>query len=117
MTPQQLAELVKTGQISPDQLNAMDHALLYSARRFAPQEAQSTLAEPEHRAFAREATEENLSMALPIAVGSVLYPAYKALSPGRSPASLGQVTGGLKGVGEGIGRGVSNRLAALLKRY
>lgn len=117
LTPQQLASGLLSGAISPEQLNGMDHALLYQARNYVPQQYQNVLAPAEHRAFAREATSEDLTNALPIAAGALLYPAYKALvSPGRSAPSLNQVGQGLLGVGEGIGQGVQNRLMGLLGR-
>lgn len=104
MSPQELAQALRSGLIKPDQLPAMSHDLLYAARAHAPQDMQGLLASPEHQAFAREATRENPMMALPIAAGSLAYPLYKALfSPGRSEPSFDQVKSGLLGVGQGLG--------------
>jgi hypothetical protein len=98
--------------LSPEELAQLSHAALYMARARAPKEQQNQLAGYEHRAFAREATQENPLLALPIAAGAVGYPLYKMLmSPGRSDPSLNQVGQGLLGVGEGV----SNRLRALLR--
>jgi hypothetical protein len=97
--------------LTPEQLAAMDHATLYNARAHIPQEQQGLLAPYEHRAFAREATQENPLLALPIAAGTLAYPFYKQFSPGRSPASLSQVGQGLTGVGEGF----YNRMMGLLR--
>jgi hypothetical protein len=106
-------------QLTPEQLAAMDHAALYMARYRASPEQQNQLANYEHRAFAREATQENLFNALPIAAGSMAYPFYKMLiSSGRSDPSFGQVGQGLLGVGEGIaarGQGAYNKLLGLLR--
>lgn len=93
-------------QQDPNKLAAllaeMDHASLYQMRARAPKELQGLLAPYEHQAFAREATAENPLMGLPIAAGSLAWPAYKALvSPGRSDPSLSQVGRGLLGVGQG----------------
>ncbi len=94
-------------QIPLGLLASMDHASLYNARAKAPKEMQGLLAPYEHRAFAREATEENPLLALPIAAGTLTWPLYKMLvSPGRSDPSLNQVGQGLLGVGEGLGRGL-----------
>jgi hypothetical protein len=109
-TPQQRAMGLLS--LTPEQLAALDHATLYQARAHIPKEQQNQLAGYEHRAFAREATEENPLMALPIAAGAVGYPFYKMLmSPGRSDPSFNQVGQGLLGVGEGV----SNRLRGLLR--
>jgi hypothetical protein len=98
--------------LSPEEMAQLSHAALYMARARAPKEQQNQLAGYEHRAFAREATEENPMMALPIAAGTVGWPLYKMLmSPGRSDPSFNQVGQGLLGVGEGV----SNRLRGLLR--
>jgi hypothetical protein len=103
MNPRDLAQGLLS--LTPEQLKKLDHATLYSARQYVPQEQQGLIAPYEHQAFAREATSENPWMALPIAAGSVAYPFYKALvSPGRSAPSFDQVKGGLLGVGEGLGQ-------------
>lgn len=86
-----------------EKLNQMEHAVLYQARARASKEMQNKLAGPEHRAFAREATEENPLLALPIAVATLGYQPYKMLAgQSRSNASLDQVLQGLTGVGEGL---------------
>jgi hypothetical protein len=109
MTPQQIAAALSS--LTPEQLAQLDHASLYQARSYAPKAQQGLLAPYEHRAFAREATQENPLLALPIAAGSLAYPLYKSLlSPGRSAPSLDQVTGGLLGVGEGLWQGARGLL-------
>jgi hypothetical protein len=86
------------------QLAQMDHAALYQARSRAPAQMQGLLSPYEHRAFAREATQENPLMALPIAAGTLAYQPYKALMGARSAPSFDQVGPGLLGVGEGLAR-------------
>jgi hypothetical protein len=86
------------------QLAEMDHAALYQARSRAPAQMQGLLSPYEHRAFAREATQENPLMALPIAAGTLAYQPYKALMGARSAPSFDQVGQGLLGVGEGLAR-------------
>jgi hypothetical protein len=97
---------------SPEQLAAMEHARLYMMRQNAPAAMQNTIAPYEHRAFAREATQEDLSNALPIAAGTLAYPFYKMAFGARSEPSFNEVGQGLLGVGEGI----SNRMRGLLSR-
>lgn len=93
-------------QQDPNKLAAllaeMDHASLYQMRARAPKEMQGLLSPYEHRAFAREASQENPLMALPIAAGALAYQPYKAMMGARSAPSLGQVGQGLLGVGEGL---------------
>jgi hypothetical protein len=101
MSPQQLAAVFKT--LSPGQLAQIDHATLYDARQYIPQNEQGLISPYEHRAFAREATAENPLMALPIAAGALLYQPYKALFGARSAPSMNQLGQGLLGVGEGLG--------------
>lgn len=102
--------------LSPDQLAAMQHAQLYMMRQGASPDAQNQIAPYEHRAFAREATQEDLSNALPIAAGTLAYPFYKMAFGARSQPSFSEVGQGLLGVGEGIANGVSDRVRGLLSR-
>lgn len=99
-TPQQVASGLLS--FTPEELSQMDHATLYSARRFIPPDQQGLISPYEHRAFAREATTENPLLALPIAAGTMLYQPYKALMGARSDPSFSQVGQGLLGVGEGV---------------
>lgn len=108
-TPNQLARGLL--DFSPEQLAAMDHATLYSARQYVPQSQQDLIAPYEHQAFAREAVQENPLMALPIAAGSLAWPFYKAVYGARSSPSLTEVGTGLRGVGQGL----HNALFSLLK--
>jgi hypothetical protein len=103
MTPQQLVQGLSG--YTPDQLSAMPHALLYAARDYANPQQQAVLGPAEHQAFAREATQANPWMAAPIAAATPLYSLYKAFANtgARSPASLGEVGGGLMGVAQGLG--------------
>jgi hypothetical protein len=100
LTPQQRAMGLLS--LTPEQLSQLDHATLYQARQYVPQEQQGLLAPYEHRAFAREATAENPLMALPIAAGSLAYQPYKALFGARSSPSFNQLTQGLLGVKDGL---------------
>jgi hypothetical protein len=97
----------------------MDHATLYGARAYVPAEKQGLLSPYEHRAFAREATQENPLLALPIAAGTLAYQPYKAIFGARSAPSFSQVGHGLYGVGEGLygaGEGLLGRVRGLLSR-
>ena len=101
MTPKEIADSLST--LNASQLGSMDHASLYGARQYVPKEQQNKISPYEHRAFAREATQENPWLGLPIAAGTLAYQPYKMLTgQSRSGASLDQVTEGLKGVGEGL---------------
>lgn len=100
LTPQELAAQLQS--FGPKDLAAMPHALLYSARRYVPKEQQGTISPYEHRAFAREAVQENPWMALPVAAGTLAYQPYKAIMGARSAPSLDQMGQGLVGVGEGL---------------
>jgi hypothetical protein len=102
LTPQDLAKGLLS--LTPEQLKKLDHATLYSARQYVPQEQQGLISPYEHRAFAREATNENPLLALPIAAGSLLYQPYKALMGARSAPAWDQMGQGLLGVGEGLGQ-------------
>jgi len=110
LTPQILAQRLKS--FTPEQLGAMDHSLLYSARGYAAPEQQDMISPFEHRAFAREATRENPLMALPIALATPIYAGAKALglTRSRSGASLDQVGQGLRGVGEGLLGAMQDRM-------
>ena len=101
MTPQEIAASLK--MLGSSQLGSMDHASLYNARRYVPKDQQGDISPYEHRAFAREATQENPLMALPIAAGTLAYQPYKLITgQARSGANLNQVGQGLYGVGEGL---------------
>jgi hypothetical protein len=98
--------------LPPEELSKTDHASLYTARAHAPADKQNELAGAEHRAFAREATQENLAMALPILLATLAYQPYKVLTGGgRSNASLDQAMQGIAGVGDGV----SQRIEQLLR--
>lgn len=110
MTPKELAALVSS--MTPDQLAKLDHATLYAMRSYLQPAMQGAVSPFEHRAFAREATQENPLMALPIAAGTLAYQPYKMLMGARSAPSMDQVGQGLLGVGEGLlgfGRGLLSR--------
>lgn len=94
-----------------DELATMDHATLYTlrARNEANRDIFALLAPFEHRAFAREATEENPALAVPIALATPLYAGAKAMGLMRdggnaTDPSMKQVGYGLAGVGEGLAR-------------
>jgi hypothetical protein len=87
-----------------ERLKQMTHSDLYMLRsKFnGNQQMQNRISPFEHGAFAREATQENPLMALPIAAGTLAYQPYKALMGSRSQPSLQQVLQGLQGVGQGL---------------
>lgn len=94
-----------------DELATMDHATLYTlrTRNEGNRDVFALLAPFEHRAFAREATEENPALAVPIALATPLYAGAKAMGLMRdggnaTDPSMKQVGYGLAGVGEGLAR-------------
>ena len=93
MTPKEIAAAIES--LKGDELSKMSHSDLYLARDYVPAEQQNKISPYEHRAFAREATQENPWMALPIAAGTVAYQPYKILKgQSRSGASLAQLDHG-----------------------
>lgn len=102
--------------ITPDQLKDMDHSSLSLLREYNldNKDAQTMIAPYEHQAFAREATTENLGMAIPIALATPLYAAAKSVGfmtdPTTTTPSLQQVGRGLLGVGQGIYQNIANKL-------
>ena len=115
MTPKELADAFRS--LSKDQLAGMDHASLYAARDYLPKDMQGDISPYEHRAFAREATQENPWMGLPIAVGTLAYQPYKMLTgKSRSGASLDQIGQGLTGVGEGLWGAFQNQMQSIQDR-
>lgn len=115
MTPKEIA--ASLASLTPQQLGSMDHASLYSARQYVPMEMQGKISPYEHRAFAREATQENPLMALPIAAGTLAYQPYKILKrQSRSGASLDQVVQGMTGVGEGLWGAFQDQMSAIQTR-
>jgi hypothetical protein len=109
MTPKEIA--AQLASFTPQQLGGMDHASLYNARSYAGKDQQGILSPYEHRAFAREATQENPLMALPIAAGTLAYQPYKWVMGSRSAPALDQVTQGLTGVGEGLWAAFQNAMS------
>ena len=115
MTPKEIAAAIET--LKGDELSKMSHSDLYLARNYVPSEYQNKISPYEHRAFAREATQENPWMALPIAAGTVAYQPYKILKgQSRSGASLAQVDHGLVGVGEGLWGAFQDQMSAIQSR-
>lgn len=98
----------KPTTIAPGDLEDMSHEQLFMLRERNPNNkaAQELLAPYEHQAFAREATNENPLLALPIAVAAPVYAAVKSLGfmtdDQTTKPSLSQVGRGLKGVGQGL---------------
>lgn len=99
----------KPATFTKDDLLNLDHTTLYQlrARNEGNRDVFSYLAPFEHRAFAREATDENPALAVPIALATPLYAGAKAMGIMRSGGnatdpSLKQIGYGLAGVGEGI---------------
>ena len=115
MTPKEIAAAIET--LKGTELSKMSHANLYLARDYVPAEYQNKISPYEHRAFAREATQENPWMALPIAAGTVAYQPYKILKgQSRSGASLDQVVQGMAGVGEGLWGAFQDQMSAIQSR-
>ena len=115
MTPKEIAAAIET--LKGNELSKMSHSDLYSAREYVPAGYQNKISPYEHRAFAREATQENPWMALPIAAGTVAYQPYKILKgQSRSGASLAQVGHGLVGVGEGLWGAFQDQMSAIQSR-
>lgn len=102
MTPQQIVASLQS--FSPQQLNSMNHADLYNTRSYLPRgDDQNRVANAEHRAFAREATQESPWMAAPIAAAIPFYQVSKMLgNQSRSAPSLTQMGESYKGIGEGL---------------
>lgn len=112
MTPREIAASIAS--LQGTDLSKMGHADLYAARAYTPAEYQNKISSYEHRAFAREATQENPLLALPIAAGTVAYQPYKMLKgQSRSGASLAQVGQGLVGVGEGLWGAFQDQMNAI----
>jgi hypothetical protein len=87
-------------------LARMPHAELVKLRRGASPEEQARLAPFEHRAFAREWAQESpvaATVSLPFAIPA--YTAAKALGlqKARSPASLGEMAHGFRGMFDAVG--------------
>lgn len=99
-TPQQLAQFLAT--LPPEQLSRIDHNTLYTARKFLNKEQQNYISPYEHRAFAREATQENPWMAVPVGISIPAYQVYKALFGARSDPSLSQVIEAYGGIKDGL---------------
>lgn len=90
---------------SDEQLTSMSHADLLKAREGVTDQAeQNRLAGFEHRAFARERTEENPANAVGLAAAIPTYAAAKTVGvmKGRSETSVSQMAQGYKGIGEGL---------------
>lgn len=99
-------------QLIADKLAQLKHAELLSMREGAPLDQQLQIAPFEHRAFAREAVQENPLMALSLPFAIPAYQAQKALMGGsRTPPSWEQVKQGYTGVGEGV-QGLLEQLKA-----
>lgn len=93
-------------QMTPEQLQALDHYTLLTARKYASPEQQGLLSPYEHQAYAREYTYDNPQMAPLMALMTLGYQPAKALglTNSRSGASMGQMKQGLKGVYEGLSK-------------
>jgi hypothetical protein len=103
MDPELVAKMIL--QMPREQLPSLaslDHNTLYSARRFLPKEYQNLISPYEHRAFAREATQENPWMAVPVGVSIPAYQVYKALFGARSDPSMKQVIEAYGGIYDGL---------------
>lgn len=103
----------KPTSIAPDDLADMSHSQLFllRERNLNNKAAQQLLAPYEHQAFSREATKENLALAVPIALAAPIYAAVKSVGlmkdDSTTDPSWKQVGRGLLGVGQGM---ISNLL-------
>lgn len=92
-------------------LARMPHSGLMQLRDSVPNNSplQAQLAPYEHRAFARELTQDNPFMAVPLAVATPAYQLGKLISPSnlgaRTPPSLEELIQAYKGIGEGLFNG------------
>jgi len=91
------------------------HAQLLAQRNALPPTSpqQIALAAKEHQAFAREWTNESPLVAIPSLLAAIPgYTAAKAVGvvKSRTPASLGEIAAGYKGIGQGIVDLVANKL-------
>lgn len=95
-----------TPQLIAQQLAQMSQSDLLQLRN-QPGADQNYLAPYEHRAFARELTQEKPYMAVPLLLGTPVYEIAKLLSPSnlgaRSKPSLQSVIQGWKGLGDAAG--------------
>jgi len=102
----ELARLTQLAQ-SGD-LDNREHAELYGMRMKGDRNANALLAPYEHQAYAREYVENNpFSGPLAMAILTAGYTPAKALGltdtdEKSTPASLDQMLGGFKGIGQGI---------------
>lgn len=87
-------------------LNGQTHAVLSALRnRTVDPAEQRRIAPAEHRAFAREWTQEQPLLAVPSLIAAI--PAYSVAKAAgilraRTPASLDEMAEGYRGLGEGI---------------
>jgi hypothetical protein len=96
----ELAKLLASGPIGD-----MSHADLYRLRGLSPPEAQPGIAPLEHRAFAREFTQEHpvLGAGMPIAALGYWMGKRSGLIKSRTPADMDQVFGAVQGTLQGYG--------------
>lgn len=87
-------------------LNGQTHAVLSALRnRTVDPAEQRRIAPAEHRAFAREWTQEQPLLAVPSLIAAIpTYSVAKAagILRARTPASLDEMAEGYRGLGEGI---------------
>jgi hypothetical protein len=100
MTPQELAQHLSS--MTPEQLSQMPHALLYQAREYLSPQQQGAISPYEHRAFAREYTQEHPERFMGTAGAVLAYQPYKAFMGARSAPDPAQVYQGLAGVKDGL---------------
>lgn len=86
-------------------LSSMSHAQLYDARMNANPHMQAIISPYEHRAFAREYSQESpfsAAVSLPFAIPAYTMAKAMGLTNARSPASLNEIIQGYKGLYEGL---------------
>lgn len=92
------------------EMESMPHDSLYQMRsRLPDREMQRAVAPYEHRAFAREWTQENPLNALALIPAIPGYQLYKMFTDeSRSGVDFNQIGQGYMGMGEGLGGWLSN---------
>ncbi len=88
-----------------DGLSNLDQVELLRRRKLVNDQAsQDLLAGYEHRAYARQAVQDNPAMALSLLIATPAYQVAKVLGTqnSRSAPSLQQMRQGLLGIGEGL---------------
>jgi hypothetical protein len=86
-------------------VGSMSHSDLYRLRALSPPEEQPSIAPLEHRAFAREWTQDNpvLGVGMPLAALGYYLAKKTGAIQSRTPADMDQVFGAVQGTLQGYG--------------